>query len=129
MELRLADLEPAQRYKLLGSLIVPRPIAWVTSQAPGFPVNAAPISFFNLFGDDPPIVVLGLGDGSRPDGAPKDTQRNVLATGEAVIHLVDEPLLEAMVASAAPLPAAIGEPELLGLELAPSIDVAGHAGS
>lgn len=123
MELRLADLDPAQRYRLLGSLIVPRPIAWVTSRSPGFPVNAAPISFFNLFGDDPPVVALGLGDGARGDGSPKDTQRNVLASGEAVIHLVDEPLLDAMVATAAALPAATGEPELLGLELAPSVDV------
>jgi flavin reductase (DIM6/NTAB) family NADH-FMN oxidoreductase RutF len=124
MELRLADLEPAQRYRLLGSLIVPRPIAWVTTRSPGYPVNAAPISFFNLFGDDPPVVALGLGDGARPDGSPKDTQRNVLASGEAVIHLVDEPLLDAMVASASPLPADVGEPELLGLDLVPSVDVA-----
>mgnify|MGYP005839867799 CR=1 FL=1 len=85
MNLRLADLEPAQRDRLLGSRIVPRPTARVASRSPGFPVNAAPISFFNLFGDDPPIVALGQGDGSRPDAAIKDIQRNALASGEAVI--------------------------------------------
>ena len=52
---------PAQdRYKLLCALVVPRPIALVTTLGPDGIVNAAPFSFFNVFAEDPPLIVLGL---------------------------------------------------------------------
>jgi flavin reductase (DIM6/NTAB) family NADH-FMN oxidoreductase RutF len=59
-----AELSATERYKLLGGLIVPRPIALVTSHSPDSRVNAAPFSFFNVFAEEPPLVVLGLGIGS-----------------------------------------------------------------
>jgi flavin reductase (DIM6/NTAB) family NADH-FMN oxidoreductase RutF len=89
-----AELSAAERYKLLGGLVVPRPIALVTSQSPGGRVNAAPFSFFNVFAEEPPVVVLGLGN--SPLGGAKDTTVNIRDGGEFVVHLVDEPIAEAM---------------------------------
>lgn len=91
-----------QAYKLLAGLVVPRPIALVTTLDAQGCVNAAPFSFFNVMGTEPPMAVLAPGD--RPDGTPKDTAANLLATGECVIHLCDEPLAERMIACARPLP-------------------------
>ena len=54
------DVKP--RYNLLSSLIVPRPIAWVTTVDAAGRVNAAPFSFFNLMAGTPPVVVLGIGN-------------------------------------------------------------------
>jgi len=56
----LASLNPRDRYKLLISLVIPRPIALVTTIGPTGIVNAAPFSFFNVFSEEPPLVVLGL---------------------------------------------------------------------
>ena len=65
------EIEPRERYKLLCATIVPRPIALVTSVGRDGIVNAAPFSFFNVFSEDPPLIVLGLQH--KPDQAPKDT--------------------------------------------------------
>ena len=60
LSLNFADLAPRQRYKLLCGLVVPRPIALVSSLSPAGVVNAAPFSFFNMFSESPPLCVLGL---------------------------------------------------------------------
>src|SRR5277367_1199945 len=105
-------------YPLLASLVTPRPIALVTTLSPEGNVNAAPFSFFNLIGADPPILAIAPGD--RDDGTPKDTARNIRLTHEFVVNLVDEGIAEAMNKCAASLP--YGENELLhaGLSAAPS---------
>ncbi len=108
--LDLDGRSPDRVYALLAGLVTPRPIAWVTTVDAGGRGNAAPISFFNLTGVCPPVVVLGIG--AKDDGSPKDTLRNLRATGEFVVNLVDEPLVPAMVASARELPH--GEDELAG---------------
>ncbi len=95
-------------YPILASLVVPRPIALVTTLSPDGKVNAAPFSFFNLLGADPPILAVAPGD--RDDGTPKDTARNIRLTHEFVVNLVDENLAEAMNKCAASLP--YGEDEL-----------------
>src|SRR3954451_11449943 len=84
------ELEPRERYKLLCATIVPRPIALVTSVSAHGVVNAAPFSFFNVFSEDPPLIVLGLQH--KLDTAPKDTTRNIAETGVFVVNLVDEGL-------------------------------------
>ena len=94
LSLSFADLEPRQRYKLLCGLVVPRPIALVTTLSPDGVVNAAPFSFFNVFSENPALIVLGLQH--NPDGSPKDTTRNIHVTGEFVVNLVDEAIAEAM---------------------------------
>ena len=75
MELDLEGTHADRSYVTLVSLIVPRPIAWVTTVNPDGVVNAAPFSFFNVLGADPPIV--GICPGDREDGTPKDTARNI----------------------------------------------------
>ncbi|HZV35995.1 MAG TPA: flavin reductase family protein [Verrucomicrobiae bacterium] len=105
-------------YQLLASLVTPRPIAFVTTLSPDGKINAAPFSFFNLFGAEPPILAIAPGD--RDNGTPKDTALNIRATHEFVVNLVDEAIAEEMNKCAASLP--YGENELVhaGLTTAPS---------
>jgi len=109
------------RYNLLSSLIVPRPIAWVTTVDAAGRVNAAPSSFFNLMSGTPPVVVLGIGN---RDGAPKDTARNIVDTGEFVINLVTAELLDAMNITAIDFDAGVDEIGEAGLETVASYAVA-----
>ena len=120
-DIDLLALDPRDRYKLLTAVVIPRPVAWVTTLSPGGVVNAAPYSFFNLFGKDPALVVLGLEH--KSDGSPKDTARNIRETGEFVVNIATPALNEAMVATAAAYPAEQGEPETLGLATAASTRV------
>lgn len=105
------------RYRLLASTIMPRPIAWVVTCSADGAVNAAPYSFFNLFGSDRPVVALGIL--ARPD-QPKDTAANIRATGEFVVNLVPYALVEAMNATCVDAPPEVDETRLAGLETVPS---------
>jgi flavin reductase (DIM6/NTAB) family NADH-FMN oxidoreductase RutF len=118
MELDLETEFAGRAYALLVSLITPRPIALVTTISADGKVNAAPFSFFNVLGANPPICAFAPGD--RDNGAPKDTALNIRATHEFVVNLVDEKIAEAMNQCAASLP--YGENELVraGLTAAPS---------
>ena len=122
MHIAARDLTPAQRYKLLTAFIIPRPIAWVTTIGPTGVVNAAPFSFFNVFAEDPPVVMIGFN--RRPDGGLKDTVRNIEASGEWVVNIADEPLAEAMHRTSGLFPADVSEAEAEGLALEKSIVVA-----
>ena len=115
------DLDPRDRYKLLCAVIVPRPIALVTSRNEAGTVNAAPFSFFNVFSEDPPLVVLGLQHTAA--GAPKDTTRNIALTGQFVVNLVDEALADAMNVCAIDFPPDMSEIEAAGLDLLPGHEV------
>ena len=118
MELNLETDYADRAYTILASLVTPRPIALVTTISADGKVNAAPFSFFNLMGANPPICAFA--PGNREDGTPKDTARNVRSTHEFVVNLVDEAIAEAMNQCAASLP--FGESELTraGLTAAPS---------
>jgi flavin reductase (DIM6/NTAB) family NADH-FMN oxidoreductase RutF len=118
MELDLEKEFADRAYPILASLVTPRPIALVTTINEAGQVNAAPFSFFNLMGANPPICAFAPGD--RDDGTPKDTARNVRSLHEFVVNLVDESIAEAMNQCAASLP--FGENELTraGLTTAPS---------
>ena len=118
MELDLEGAHADRAYPILASLVTPRPIAWVTTLNPGGSVNAAPFSFFNVLGAAPPIV--GFCPGDRDDGTPKDTARNIRATHEFVVNLVDENVAEAMNQTAASLPFGVSEIEHAGLTTRPS---------
>jgi flavin reductase (DIM6/NTAB) family NADH-FMN oxidoreductase RutF len=80
------ELSAQDRYKLLVSTVVPRPIAWVVTCDPQGLLNAAPYSFFNVFANEPPVVCIGIG--GRAPGDAKDTGNNIRATGEFVVNLV-----------------------------------------
>jgi len=116
MDLDFRQLRPGERYKLLASLIVPRPIALVTTLDADGRTNAAPFSFFNVFGSDPGLVILGVGD--RPEGGPKDTAANIASRGEFVVNLVDEPIAAAMNACAVDFPPGTDELAAAGLTAA-----------
>jgi flavin reductase (DIM6/NTAB) family NADH-FMN oxidoreductase RutF len=113
IELDLEKDYADRAYQLLASLVVPRPIALVTSLSADGKSNAAPFSFFNVLGANPPICAFAPGD--RENGVPKDTALNVRATHEFVVNLVDETIAEAMNQCAASL--SYGENELLCAKL------------
>jgi flavin reductase (DIM6/NTAB) family NADH-FMN oxidoreductase RutF len=118
MELDLEKDFADRAYPLLASLVTPRPIALVTTISADGKINAAPFSFFNLMGAAPPICAFAPGD--RDDGTPKDTPRNIRATHEFVVNLVDEAIAEAMNRCAASLPYGENELQHAGLTAAPS---------
>ena len=122
MEYAAAALNAHDRYKILVSFVLPRPIAWVTTIGPTGVVNAAPFSFFNVFAEDPPLIMIAIN--KRPDGRVKDSAVNIERTGEFVVNITDEPLAKAMHESSGDFPPEVGEPNYLGLKLAPSTDIA-----
>lgn len=116
-----AALGAADRYKLVTGVVVPRPIAWVSTLGADGHVNLAPFSFFGLMGSDPAVVAFGPGD--RPDGTPKDTALNIPAGGEFTVNLVSADLAPLMNATATDFPHGMAEPETLGITLAPGVRV------
>jgi len=103
-------------YPLLNSIVVPRPIAWVSTRSADGVGNLAPHSFFTVACVDPPLVsVTSVGA--------KDTLRNVQETGEMVVSLANRPLLEQVNATSAPYDPDVDEAEAHGLEMAPSVHV------
>lgn len=100
-------------YKLLISAIVPRPIAFVsTRSADGTTTNLAPFSYFNFVNHDPPLLVVGF---ATPQGAAKDSLRNVLDTKECVINIISEGYVEAANAASVNAPYGASEWDLSGL--------------
>jgi len=121
MEVKLSELTGNEIYKLMNCMIVPRPIAWVTTLSEEGIVNLAPFSNFNIVCFEPPL--LGMNVNFKSDGSLKDTARNARARGELVVHIADETLLSQVHDSAVPHPADVSEAELLGLQLAPSVEI------
>jgi flavin reductase (DIM6/NTAB) family NADH-FMN oxidoreductase RutF len=122
MHIDPAELTSPERYFLMTSAIVPRPIAWVTTRFPDGGVNAAPFSFFNGISSTPPLLMVSVG--RRRDGSPKDTLANAMATGEMVVNVVPRDLAETMVATSRDPGPGVSEVEELGLELADSTTIA-----
>ena len=121
MQIDPATQRHATNYKLLTNLIVPRPIAWISTISHTGVINLAPFSFFNAVGSDPPYVVVSIG--RRDNGAAKDTATNITQTGEFVVNLVTESLLMAMNISAADFPPEQSELTAVGLLAEPSIRI------
>src|ERR687897_2406126 len=94
MDLKLAEVSPHERYKLLIGLVIPRPIAWISTRSANGVANCAPFSFFNVFSEDPPVCVIGINQ--RSDGELKHSLKNIRRTGEFVVNLVDEATANAM---------------------------------
>ena len=110
-------LDAESRYKVLTASVTPRPIAWVTTLSADGVVNAAPYSFFNVMGQDPPTVTLGLLRG--PTGF-KDTATNILETGQFVINLVPYAAADAMNLTCMDAPPHVDELAAAGLTALPS---------
>ncbi len=118
----LADTDRRGSYKLLSSVVLPRPIAWVVTANEGERINLAPFSFFNVFSGDPPIVCLGIG--RHADGRPKDTLINLRMTSECVINLASSADIAALNVTAIPFPPDVDEAEMARLTTSPSRMVA-----
>lgn len=118
MELILDELPARERYKFLTAIVTPRPIAFVVSRDGNGVHNAGPFSFFNVFSEDPPVVVLGIN--TRPDGRMKDTIRNIEETKAFVISMVDRSIADAMHICSADFPYGESEIDYAGVKLVPS---------
>ncbi|HMN60318.1 MAG TPA: flavin reductase family protein [Anaerolinea sp.] len=118
--LRPQDLPSPDAYRLLTSLVVPRPIAWVSSIGSDGSFNLAPFSFFNAVAGSPPTVMVSIG--SRK-GVPKDSLRNIRETGEFVVNIVSEEMLVAMNLTSKEYDYGVDEFKASGLESEPSVEV------
>ena len=118
MELELARLPAHETYKILIGLVIPRPIAWVSTWSENGVANCAPFSFFNVISEDPPLCILSFN--WRSDGELKHTLKNIRRTGEFVVNLADEGTANAMHLSGTELPEAESEFTKYGLTTAPA---------
>jgi len=118
----LISIDPKQNserdnYKLLIGTIIPRPIAFVTTESKDGIVNGAPFSYFNIVSSNPPMVSLAI---QRPSSGLKDTARNIYSGREFVVHIVDDENVAKINETAASLPATESEIELANLTLVQS---------
>ncbi len=121
MNIDPTTLSRRDAYHLLTAVLVPRPVAWVsTLDGDGRP-NLAPFSFFGGVTSHPPTVMLSVG---RRRGTRKDTAANLIATKEGVVHICHRPLAEAMVATSQEAAPDVDEFVLAGLAKLPSLHVA-----
>jgi len=116
----LKKIDVPKAYGLFIGLVAPRPIALVTSLDVDGRLNAAPFSAFNYLSLDPAIVALGVADRPGKEAPPKDTARNIRATGQFVINIVTEDIAEAMNICAIDFPPGVNELEMAGLSTAES---------
>ncbi|WP_419571944.1 flavin reductase family protein [Rheinheimera sp.] len=122
MWIDVKSLQALDCYRLLTSLVTPRPIAWVSSYSKTGVLNLAPFSFFQMVTDQPPTLMISTQH--KADGSRKDTSLNIAATGECVINLVPYALIDAMNQTAAALAADESEVALTGLATVASAKVA-----
>jgi len=123
----MADVTVRQRYWLITGSVGPRPIGLVTSLSADGLCNAAPFSAFNYMSEEPPLMVIAVdryGDESHRPGERKDTLLNIERSGEFVVNMVDEPILEQAVRCGTDYPARTSEPEAVGFGLEASTLVA-----
>ncbi|WP_400164784.1 flavin reductase family protein [Brevibacillus sp. TJ4] len=118
MELQIDKLERQEKYKLLIGCVIPRPIAWITSLGADGLLNAAPFSYFNVASIEPMMVSIAIM--RKPGGQPKDTARNIAATNEFVVNMVDIHNVDAVNQTSADYPPDVSEVEALDLSTAPS---------
>lgn len=113
LELEPARWEARDVYRLMTSLVIPRPIAWVSSLSGDGRRNLAPHSYFNVVAHDPPHVIFS-------SSGVKDTLRNIRETGEFVVNVVSMPLVDAMNLTSADFPPEEDEFQWADLPSAPS---------
>ena len=119
MQFDMRKLSLIERYKIINSTITPRPIAWVTTLSKDGIRNAAPYSFFNAVGDEPPMIILGLLKDPKTKGM-KNTATNIVDTGEFVVSLVCEADAKAMNMTSADAPEEVDELTYANIETLPS---------
>lgn len=120
--LQTVDLDPEEGHDLLKMLVVPRPVAWVTTRRPNGLVNLAPFASYTILGFAPLVVGLAF---ARKHGEKKDTLRNIEHARQCVIHPATEEMLQHVVGSAWSAPAEVSKAAGTGLTLLPcdTVDV------
>ncbi len=113
--LRAHELSGKGRYQLLTSLVVPRPIGWLSTREPGGAPNLAPFSFYTALASSPMLVGVSIG---LRDSGPKDTLHNLRRSGAFCVNVVGESLLEVMNVTAAEFGPEVDEASHVGLTLA-----------
>lgn len=121
MHFPASDLNAEQTYRLMSGIIVPRPIAWISSVNPHGVVNLAPFSCYTFVSNQPPMIGVNIG---RKAGQRKDTGRNIMENGHFVVNIADETLLDPLHESAQEHPPEVSEADLLGLDVIPGVVVA-----
>lgn len=121
MQIRPEELGAEESYKLLTGMVVPRPIAWITTLSAAGSVNLAPFSAFTFVSPKPPMLAVSIG---HKAGIYKDTALNIMRTEEFVVHIADLPLTHPVHGSAVEYPPDVSETQVLGLETVPSVNVA-----
>lgn len=116
MQIDPQSLSEMAIYKLLVGIVVPRPIAWISTVDSRGIVNLAPFSAFTFVSNKPPLLQIGIW---RENGRRKDTARNIFEQRCFVINVVSETLLATAHATSAPYPPEDSEAERLGVELLP----------
>lgn len=121
-----AGLSAREAYQLLTDLVAPRPIAWVSTQDEHGRRNLAPFSYYQAVCSAPPMVLFS--SSWHGDGRPKDTLRNILATGTFVVNHVDRALAGAMNLTAGDFEAGVDEWTMVDAAgLGPLTPAASHA--
>ena len=117
MQIDPAYLDAETAYRLITGIVVPRPIAWVTSLSGSDVLNLAPFSAFTFVSPKPPMLAISVG---RKAGTYKDTAHNILNNEEYVVHIADSSLMTAVHESSTEHPPDVSEVEELGLATLPS---------
>lgn len=91
---RTSELEAPAIYRLLTGLVLPRPIAFVSTVSPDGIANLAPFSFFTVASADPPVLAISID--LRYGHETKDTMRNIAANGEFVVNIASEDLADSV---------------------------------
>ena len=116
MRIDPAYLDAETAYRLLTGVVVPRPIAWVTSLSGSGVVNLAPFSAFMFVSPKPPMLAISVG---RKGGIYKDTAQNILNNEQYVVHIADSSLMNAVHESSTEHPSDVSEVDELGLATLP----------
>jgi flavin reductase (DIM6/NTAB) family NADH-FMN oxidoreductase RutF len=116
MRIDPAYLDPETAYRLITGVVVPRPIAWVTSLSSGGTLNLAPFSAFTFVAPKPPMLAISVG---RKGKIYKDTAQNILNNEEYVVHIADSSLMNAVHESSTEHPPDVSEVDELRLSTLP----------
>ena len=116
MRIDPAYLDPETAYRLITGVVVPRPIAWVTSLSGDGVLNLAPFSAFTFVSPKPPMLAISVG---RKGKTYKDTAQNILNNEEYVVHIADSTLMNAVHESSTEHPPDVSEVEELRLSTLP----------
>ncbi len=119
--LETQSMAAGMAYRLLTGVVVPRPVAWISTQSERGVVNLAPFSSFNYVAHSPPMLAVNIN--VEDDGRLKDTARNIEQSGAFVVNMPPAWAVDAVNESSAGYPAEAGEAEALGIPLLPGLCV------